>query len=139
MRLEPADVADPPDVVAGTVGLAIGPSHFSADQEGIEIACSVVRLSPSGKASQPAFPVVTVMLLITDVAIVGLTRCSSGEHQTEVSAPNGRNLSPTIDPVGSIRLILSTSMNIPLKPGALVSFTATLDKLLKPCQNTSQV
>src|SRR6516164_4130571 len=34
---------------------------------------------------------------------------ASGENQTEDSGPNGRNLRPTVDPVGSIRLILSTS------------------------------
>src|SRR6516165_11273222 len=33
---------------------------------------------------------------------------SSGENQTEDSAPNGRNLRSTVDPAGSIRLILST-------------------------------
>jgi hypothetical protein len=34
---------------------------------------------------------------------------SSGENQTEDSALNGRNLRSTFDPMGSIRLILSTS------------------------------
>src|SRR6516162_862063 len=34
---------------------------------------------------------------------------SSGENQTEDSGPNGRNLRSTVDPVGSICLILSTS------------------------------
>ena len=34
---------------------------------------------------------------------------ASGENQTDDSGPNGRNLRPTVDPVGSIRLILSTS------------------------------
>jgi hypothetical protein len=33
----------------------------------------------------------------------------SGENQTEDSGPNGRNLRSTVDPMGSIRLILSTS------------------------------
>jgi len=36
---------------------------------------------------------------------------ASGENQTEDSGPNGRNLRPTVDPVGSIRLILSTLMS----------------------------
>ena len=36
---------------------------------------------------------------------------ASGENQTEDSGPNGRNLRSTVDPVGSIRLILSTSCN----------------------------
>ena len=36
---------------------------------------------------------------------------ASGENQTEDSRPNGRNLRSTVDPVGSIRLILSTSDN----------------------------
>ena len=34
---------------------------------------------------------------------------ASGENQSEGSALNGRNLRSTFDPVGSIRLILSTS------------------------------
>jgi transposase-like protein len=34
----------------------------------------------------------------------------SGENQTEDSGPNGRNLRSTVDPMGSIRLILSTSV-----------------------------
>ena len=33
---------------------------------------------------------------------------SSGENQTEGSGTNGRNLRPTVDPMGSIRMILST-------------------------------
>jgi hypothetical protein len=35
----------------------------------------------------------------------------SGKNQTEDSGPNGRNLRSTVDPVGSIRLILSTSVD----------------------------
>jgi hypothetical protein len=38
---------------------------------------------------------------------------ASGENQTEDSGPNGRNLRSTVDPVGSIRLILSTSAEKP--------------------------
>jgi hypothetical protein len=38
----------------------------------------------------------------------------SGENQTEDSGPNGRNLRPTVDPAGSIRLILSISSAISL-------------------------
>ena len=38
--------------------------------------------------------------------------CPSGENQTEGSGPNGGNLRPTVDPVGSICLILSTRMSI---------------------------
>ena len=36
---------------------------------------------------------------------------ASGENQTEGSGPNGRNLRATVDPVGSIRLTLSTLMS----------------------------
>src|SRR5690349_5133000 len=32
MRLETADVADPPDMVAGPVGLGVGPAHRAAGQ-----------------------------------------------------------------------------------------------------------
>src|SRR4029077_2147365 len=32
MRLEPADITDPPDVITGTVGLAIGPLQLAASQ-----------------------------------------------------------------------------------------------------------
>jgi hypothetical protein len=48
-----------------------------------------------------------------------LALVSSGENQTEDSGPNGRNLRPTVDPVGSIRLILSTSVIFRLNLGIL--------------------
>jgi hypothetical protein len=43
------------------------------------------------------------------VGVSSKTRvAASGENQTEDSALNGRNLRSTFDPMGSIRLILST-------------------------------
>jgi len=40
-----------------------------------------------------------------------LLPATSGENQTEDSWPNGRNLRSTVDLAGSIRLILSTSVD----------------------------
>jgi len=44
---------------------------------------------------------------------------ASGENQTEDSGPNGRNLRSTVDPVGSIRLILSTSARLKSRSGGV--------------------
>ena len=53
---------------------------------------------------------------------------ASGENQTEGSRPNGGNLRPTVDPVGSIRLILSTSWREVLEP-VVVRYRGTVTRL----------
>ena len=49
-------------------------------------------------------------------------RHASRKNQTEDSGPNGRNLRSTVDPVGSIRLILSTLMSAFASSGQVVSW-----------------
>jgi hypothetical protein len=51
-----------------------------------------------------------VSLWILSMASKGALPSTSGENQPEESGSNGPNLRPTVDSVGSIRLILSTSV-----------------------------
>jgi hypothetical protein len=68
------------------------------------------------------------LLLISqfDVIIQIITR-PSGENQTEDSGTNGRNLRSTVDPVGSIRLLLSTRAAMPARPLARARSAQALD------------
>jgi len=107
--------------LASTIRRATGPTQVARPRQ-LRDASTVMRFQPAhqsminrrhdGRASCPAqrspkHPLERKpRIYLPDTCKGGH---ESGENQTEDSGPNGRNLRSTVDPAGSIRLILSTS------------------------------
>lgn len=84
----------------GLVGLAIG--------GGATLSTTVAGFVADHLGVRTAFLSLAAVGLCATALVWTLMPETSGENQTEGSGTNGRNLRPTVDPMGSIRMILST-------------------------------